>query len=103
MHFPIPTGNNPAGVTWTAALRRLDSPATVLSIIEDIEKAEIEVGTVLEYTPPANASPVGLFQGVARDVNLQTAFKEFYQREKARVIDKLLTESRYFGRVESGD
>lgn len=100
MHFPVPGGNNIAGVSWSEAVKNsglggstgLPDGDGTDGTIGATEKTAVLAGTVLEH--------VGDFR-VESGGSVQATLREFYANEKVDMAAQLQRRLRYFGATES--
>lgn len=104
MHFPVPTGNNAVGTPWVtvvlenAGFNEDGSPATPrtkLRTIDAVEKAEIEAGTIIEFT----ADIPGLVE--ATDAGRRSLVRTVYAAVKATKATQFQDRFQFYGHTES--
>ncbi len=100
MHFPVPGGNNTAGVPWSDAVKNSDAGGSTSlpdgdgtgGTISATEKTAVEAGTILEHTGDFRVESGG---------SVQATLREFYAKEKTDITAQLQRRLRYFGATES--
>lgn len=84
MHFPVPTGNNPVGTPWATAVLETAgfnedgtpaTPKTSLRTIDTAERAEIEAGTIAEFTTDVAGLTTGTV--ASRQALIRTVYAAF--------------------------
>lgn len=103
MHFPVPAGNNSAGVGWHEALVNSGRAQTQLIVgigpgrIEQSEKTAIEAGEIYEHL--ASVALEG--GGGCTQQTQQASLRKMFVFEKGVVVARVQHELKYYGYVES--
>lgn len=107
MHFPVPSGNNSAGVAWvdavvnsgfggTTTLPDGDGTGGTVDTAPGGEKDDIESGAVFEH---AAGFPIESSGNTIPKV--RAALREFYAQEKLNLQNTLKRQLKWFGANES--
>ena len=102
LHFPVPPGNNAAGVPWSTALLNSGRGGTTIlpdgdgtaGTISAAEKASILAGTLYEVVDEAKL----LSAGTAPN-NLNAYLDAFWTRRRTETLAELQAALNYYGRT----
>ena len=101
LHFPVPSGNNSAGVLWSTALLNSGRGGTILrdgdgtaGTVSTAEKAALMAGTRYEVVEDAKLLSAGT--AIAQ---LNAYLDAYWTKRRVEVLSELQKTLNYFGRT----